>query len=86
MPEAYRLGVVESPEGRAFRAWLTASITADGGLFVDLSDARWRAIEIGPDGWEVLDAHDLPFVRSPSMRPLTEPEGGWGVTVVTLTP
>src|ERR1700730_5951029 len=27
----------------------------DGGFYLDLADELWRAVEIGPDGWQVLD-------------------------------
>lgn len=48
----------------------------EGKLYVDLGDAAWRAVGITPHGWSVLEKHDLPFIRSPRMRPLCEPEAG----------
>ena len=53
----------------------------DGKLYVDLADARWRAVEIKPNGRELLEAHDLPFVRSPRMRELCSPLGGSSIDV-----
>ena len=51
----------------------------DGKLYIDLADESWQVIEIGPNDWRVLDRHDCPFVRSPRMRPLCEPEAGYGI-------
>ncbi|WBK01902.1 hypothetical protein [Methylocystis parvus] len=48
----------------------------DGKLYVDLADAAWRAVEIHPGGWRVIESHDLPFIRSPRMRALCEPTRG----------
>ena len=45
-------------------------------LFLDLCDARWRAVEITAVGWSVVERPPLKFLRSSSMRPLPEPEGG----------
>ena len=53
----------------------------DGKLYIDLADARWRAVEIKPNGRELLEAHDLPFVRSPRMRELCSPLGGSSIDV-----
>ncbi len=38
MPDVYRENIVDRPEGREFRRWLNDQVTADGGLYVDLSD------------------------------------------------
>lgn len=48
----------------------------DGRVYIDLADRDWRAVEIHAGGWRVLRDHDLPFIRSPSMRPLPAPEEG----------
>ncbi len=48
----------------------------DGKLYIDLADSKWRAVEIRPTGRTLLEAHDLPFVRSPRMRELCSPLGG----------
>ena len=45
-------------------------------LFLDLCDARWRAVEITATGWSVVEEPPLKFLRSSSMRPLPEPEAG----------
>jgi putative DNA primase/helicase len=48
----------------------------DGAVYIDLGDAAWRAIEVKPDGWRVIDRAPVKFVRSPAMRALPVPEGG----------
>ena len=45
-------------------------------LFLDLCDARWRAVEITATGWSVVENPPLKLLRSSSMRPLPEPEAG----------
>jgi putative DNA primase/helicase len=48
----------------------------DGSLFVDLCDARWRAVKVTASGWSINRKPPLKFLRSASMRPLPEPERG----------
>lgn len=62
-------------EGPERTPWLRVG-SEDGRIYLDLGDKAWRVVEIRPTGWSVLERHSLPFVRSPSMRPLPEPEGG----------
>jgi putative DNA primase/helicase len=45
-------------------------------LYLDLCDARWRAVEITGAGWSVIEQPDAKLMRSSSMRPLPEPEVG----------
>jgi hypothetical protein len=45
-------------------------------LFLDLCDARWRAVEIDADGWHLIERPPIKLLRSPSMRSLPEPEAG----------
>ena len=33
----------------------------DGRLYLDLADELWRAVEIGPDGWQVLESPPGPL-------------------------
>ena len=47
-----------------------------GKLFLDLCDRHWRAVEINGDGWQVVQNPPLKFLRTPSMRPLPDPEAG----------
>ncbi len=50
-----------------------------GKLYLDLCDSGWRAVEIGPDGWRIVDRPPIKFLRSPAMRELPEPEGGYQI-------
>ena len=45
-------------------------------LYLDLCDARWRAVEITAAGWSVVEKPAAKLLRSSSMRPLPEPERG----------
>jgi putative DNA primase/helicase len=45
-------------------------------LYLDLCDARWRAVEITGTGWSVVEKPAAKLMRSSSMRPLPEPEAG----------
>lgn len=47
-----------------------------GRVYLDLCDSHWRAAEIGGDGWRVISNCPVKFLRTPSMRPLPEPEPG----------
>jgi hypothetical protein len=50
-----------------------------GCIYLDLADEHWRAVEIGPDGWRVLDCPPVRFSRSPGMLPLPVPERGGSI-------
>jgi putative DNA primase/helicase len=47
-----------------------------GKLYLDLCDDRWRVVEISKERWQIRADAPLKLMRSPSMRPLPEPEGG----------
>ena len=51
----------------------------DGRLYLDLADEHWRAVAIGPDGWQVLGCPPVRFRRSPGMLPLPVPERGGSI-------
>jgi hypothetical protein len=51
----------------------------DGRLYLDLSDAAWRAVEIDAAGWRVIDTPPVWFRRSSGMRSLPTPEPGGSV-------
>ena len=42
--------------------------------YIDLCDNRWRAIEVDPSGWRVVNEPSVHFRRSPGMLALPEPE------------
>jgi hypothetical protein len=47
-----------------------------GRIYIDLADEKWQAIEVGADGWRVIDSPPVRFQRTPTMRPLPEPTRG----------
>ncbi len=51
----------------------------DGLVYVDLADRDWRAIEIGPSRWKIINNPPVRFRRARGMLPLTEPEPGAGI-------
>ena len=51
----------------------------DGRLYLDLADARWRAVEINPNGWRIVDQAPVAFRRAGGMLPLPEPTRGGSV-------
>jgi len=55
-----------------------------GRLYLDLADSAWRAVEIGPEGWRIVDAPPVRFRRASGMLPLPEPKRGG--TVEALRP
>lgn len=61
--------------GPCRKEWLRVG-QRDGNLYLDLGCDRWRAVEVSPRGVQILDSHDLPFVRPEGMQPLPEPEFG----------
>ena len=48
----------------------------DGRIYLDLADERWRAVEIGPDGWQVITRPPVRFRRAAGMLPLPMPIPG----------
>ena len=50
-----------------------------GRLYLDLADERWRAVEIGPDGWQLLASPPVRFRRPAGMLPLPVPERGGSI-------
>jgi hypothetical protein len=47
-----------------------------GAIYLDIGDVDWRAIEITPDGWQIVDEPPVPFIRPRGMRPLPLPQRG----------
>jgi hypothetical protein len=50
-----------------------------GHVYLDLADAHWRAVEIGPDGWRVNKYPPVRFRRPAGMLPLPVPERGGSI-------
>ncbi len=51
----------------------------DGLMYVDLADPAWRAIEMGPSRWKVVENPPVRFRRPSGMLALPEPEPGAGI-------
>jgi ABC-type protease/lipase transport system fused ATPase/permease subunit len=48
-------------------------------VYLDLADEHWRAVEIGPDGWQVIGSPPVLFRRPAGMLPLPMPEPGGSI-------
>jgi hypothetical protein len=57
----------------------TSGSPSGGRIYLDLADDCWRAVEIGPDGWQVMGCPRVRFRRTPGMLPLPIPERGGSV-------
>jgi len=51
----------------------------DGRLYLDLCDESWRAVEIDPTGWRVIDSPPVRFRRVAGMQPLPMPVTGGSI-------
>ena len=51
----------------------------DGRLYLDLGDENWRAVEIDPAGWRVIDNPPVRFRRAAGMQALPAPVSGGSV-------
>jgi hypothetical protein len=45
-------------------------------IYLDLGDAKWRAVEVDSDGWRIIDAPPVRFRRTPGMLAIPEPVKG----------
>ena len=52
---------------------------ANGHVYLDLADSSWSAIEIGHDGWRIIQNPPVRFRRVPGMRSLALPEKGGSI-------
>ena len=48
-------------------------------IYLDLADEQWRAVEIGPDGWQVIKCPPVRFRRPAGILPLPVPEQGGSI-------
>jgi hypothetical protein len=48
----------------------------EGRTYLDLADPQWRAVEVGPDGWRVVDRPPVYFRRHSGMKALPAPVSG----------
>jgi hypothetical protein len=51
----------------------------DGRIYFDLADKDWRAVQIGPDGWQVVTSPPVRFRRAAGMLPLPVPQRGGSI-------
>jgi hypothetical protein len=51
----------------------------DGKLYLDLGDQAWRAVEIGAEGWRIVDEPPVRFRCAAGMQPLPTPARGGSV-------
>jgi len=51
----------------------------DGDIYLDLADKDWRAVQIGPDGWQVVTSPPVRFRRAAGMLPLPVPLRGGSI-------
>lgn len=66
---AYAEGIEQAP-------WRRVG-SREGKLYIDLTDSRWQAVEIGPNGWGIVPGKGLPFLRSKRALPLPIPHAGY---------
>ena len=58
-------------------------VAEDGGrIFLDLGDLSFRAIEIAPSGWKIVDAPPVRFIRPDGMLPLPVPIAGGSINAL----
>ena len=50
-----------------------------GRIYLDLADAHWRAVEVGPHGWQVIGSPPVRFRRPGGMLPLPVPVRGGSI-------
>ena len=50
-----------------------------GRIHLDLADEQWRAVDIGPDGWPVVECPPVRFRRPAGILPLSVPEQGGSI-------
>src|SRR6516225_7901374 len=46
----------------------------EGRIYLDLTDHRWQAVEVGPQGWRITTHPPVRFRRAAGMLPLPSPE------------
>jgi hypothetical protein len=64
----------------AVRRKVHVRIAEHGGrIYLDLADEQWRAVDIGPDGWRVVECPPVRFRRPAGILPLSVPEQGGSI-------
>jgi hypothetical protein len=52
-------------------------------IYLDLADHRWQAVEVRPDGWQIMTHPPVRFRRASGMLPLPKPERGGSIEALT---
>jgi phage/plasmid primase-like uncharacterized protein len=68
-------------EGKCRNVYLRVA-ELDGKLYIDLCDAKWRAIEISPASWSIVAEPPVLFRRKAGMMPLPVPVSGGSVELL----
>ncbi|KGF73195.1 hypothetical protein DO97_01370 [Neosynechococcus sphagnicola sy1] len=71
------LGVLEAQatfDSTERQTWLRTG-EFGGNIYIDLSDATWRVLEVTPAGWQLIESANCPvrFIRNDGQLPLPEP-------------
>jgi hypothetical protein len=53
-----------------------------GRIYLDLADERWRAVEIGPDGWRVVGHPPVRFRRPAGLLAIPAPQRGGSIDLL----
>jgi hypothetical protein len=69
-------------DGKERAVHLRVAPREQGGFFLDLADANWRAVEITEDGWHVVSDPPVRFQRRSGLLALPEPERGGSVNKI----
>ena len=51
----------------------------DGRIYLDLAHKEWRAVQMGPEGWQVVTSPPVRFRRAAGMLPLLIPQRGGSI-------
>lgn len=65
----------EANRGENYETFIRVA-AANGHIYVDLGDATWQAVEITPQGWQIVNNAPIKFLRTKHMLPLPEPQRG----------
>ena len=68
-------------EGEERQVYLRVANCGDK-IFIDLVNDERQALEVGPDGWRIVDDPPVRFRRSPGMLPLPIPKAGGSINAL----
>ena len=78
------LGLIEAcAQFNAPECQISVRVAAhEGRLYLDLADAAWRAVDVGPEGWQIVDTPPVRFRRAAGILSLPEPKPGGTVNAL----